>query len=83
VARVTPVLAHLGAVVVCGELGNGCVVKLVTNQLWFVAAAALGEAFAVGLSHGVELAVLWTALCNSPARTTRDEDRHGPWGPCP
>jgi 3-hydroxyisobutyrate dehydrogenase-like beta-hydroxyacid dehydrogenase len=67
VARVTPVLAHLGAVVVCGELGHGCVVKLVTNQLWFVAAAALGEAFAVGVSHGVELSVLWTALCNSVA----------------
>ena len=33
----------------------GNVVKLVTNQLWFAAAAALGEGFAVGLANGVEL----------------------------
>ncbi len=65
VDRVTPVLDHLGLVVRCGPLGTGNVVKLVTNQLWFVAAAALGEGFAVGLANGVRLDTLWHAICNS------------------
>ncbi len=63
--RVQPVLETLGTVIRCGPLGTGNVVKLVTNQLWFVAAAALGEGFAVGLANGVELGTLWHAICNS------------------
>jgi 3-hydroxyisobutyrate dehydrogenase/2-hydroxy-3-oxopropionate reductase len=63
--RVTPVLDHLGTVIRCGPLGTGNVVKLVTNQLWFVAAAALGEGFAVGTANGVELGTLWEAITNS------------------
>lgn len=62
VARARDVLAHFGHVIECGPLGNGNVVKLVTNQLWFIHAAALGEAFAVGMRHGVELGVMWEAL---------------------
>jgi len=65
VDRVAPVLDHLGMVIRCGPLGTGNVVKLVTNQLWFVAAAALGEGFAVGLANGVELTTLWDAILNS------------------
>jgi 3-hydroxyisobutyrate dehydrogenase/2-hydroxy-3-oxopropionate reductase len=65
VERVVPVLEHLGKVITCGPLGTGNVVKLVTNQLWFVAAAALGEGFAVGMANGVELATLWDAVKNS------------------
>lgn len=65
VDRVVPVLEHLGKVIRCGPLGTGNVVKLVTNQLWFVAAAALGEGFAVGLANGVELGTLWEAIRNS------------------
>ena len=34
---------------------------LVTNQWWFVAAAAIGVCFATGLAHGVELGTLWHA----------------------
>jgi 3-hydroxyisobutyrate dehydrogenase/2-hydroxy-3-oxopropionate reductase len=64
-ARVQPVLAHLGLVIHCGPLGTGNVVKLVTNQLWFIAAAALGEGFAVGLANGVELGTLWGAIKES------------------
>ena len=65
VREVTPVLSHLGLVVPCGPLGTGNVVKLVTNQLWFVAAAALGEGFAVGMANGVELGTLWHAIRES------------------
>lgn len=65
VARATEVLAHLGTVIPTGPLGTGNVVKLVTNQLWFVAAAALGEGFAVGMAHGVELGTLYRAIIES------------------
>jgi 3-hydroxyisobutyrate dehydrogenase len=65
VGRATDVLDHLGTVIACGPLGTGNVVKLVTNQLWFVAAAALGEGFALGMSHGVELDVLYRAIRDS------------------
>lgn len=54
VARVRPVLAHLGFVIHCGQLGTGNVVKLVTNQLWFITAVALGEGFAVGVAKRIE-----------------------------
>jgi len=65
VARARPVLEHLGLVIHCGPLGTGNVVKLVTNQLWFVAAAAIGEGFAVGIANGVELGTLWGAILAS------------------
>jgi 3-hydroxyisobutyrate dehydrogenase-like beta-hydroxyacid dehydrogenase len=67
VGRVRPVLEVLGTVISCGPLGTGNVVKLVTNQLWFIAAAALGEGFALGLRHGVDLGVLWSAIRQSVA----------------
>ncbi|WP_419909393.1 NAD(P)-dependent oxidoreductase [Candidatus Poriferisodalis sp.] len=62
VERVRPVLERLGRVIGCGELGTGCVAKLVTNQLWFVGAAALAEGLAVGVRNGVELGDLWEAI---------------------
>jgi 3-hydroxyisobutyrate dehydrogenase-like beta-hydroxyacid dehydrogenase len=65
VDRVRPVLETLGTVVACGPLGTGNVVKLVTNQLWFIAAAAIGEGFALGVRHGVGLEVLWSAIRQS------------------
>ena len=67
VDRATPVLETLGRVISCGPLGNGNVVKLVTNQMWFIHAAAIGEGFAVGMQHGVELDVLWDAMKDSVA----------------
>ena len=65
VAEATTVLENLGLVIPCGPLGSGNVVKLVTNQLWFISAAALGEGFAMGLANGVELATLWHAVKES------------------
>lgn len=63
--RVEPVLAHLGRVIRCGDLGTGNVTKLVTNQLWFIHAAAIGEAFAVGTANGVDLDVVWESIKDS------------------
>jgi len=65
VATARKPLDHLGLVIECGPLGTGNVVKLVTNQLWFVAAAAIGEGFAAGTANGVELGVLWHAIKES------------------
>ena len=67
VERVAPVLENLGLVIPTGRLGSGNVVKLVTNQLWFVHAAALGEGFALGMANGVELETLWYAIKESVA----------------
>src|SRR5215471_21490510 len=63
--QVRPYLELLGRIIVCGPLGNGTVVKLVTNQIWFINAAAIGEALVLGKKAGVELTVLWDALKNS------------------
>ena len=63
--RVKPILENLGLVIYCGPLGTGNVVKLVTNQLWFIAAAAIGEGFATGIANGVELGTLWGAIKES------------------
>ncbi|MFT7476412.1 MAG: 3-hydroxyisobutyrate dehydrogenase [Verrucomicrobiales bacterium] len=63
--RVVPVLEQLGRAIRCGELGTGNVTKLVTNQLWFIHAASLGEGFALGMANGVELDVLWEAIKDS------------------
>ncbi|AVA21341.1 NAD(P)-dependent oxidoreductase [Rhizobium sp. NXC24] len=63
--RVEPALKNLGMVIHCGVMGTGNVVKLVTNQLWFIAAAAIGEGFATGMANGVELGTLWNAIQNS------------------
>ena len=65
VDRVEPVIQNLGKVVRCGPLGSGNVVKLVTNQLWFIHAAALGEGFALGMANGVDLETLWYAIKES------------------
>jgi 3-hydroxyisobutyrate dehydrogenase len=63
--RVVPVLENLGRVIRCGPLGTGNVTKLVTNQLWFIHAASIGEGFALGIANGVELDVIWDAIKDS------------------
>ncbi len=65
IEAVRPYLEIMGKPIICGALGCGNVVKLVTNQMWFINAAAIGEALVLGKKSGVELSVLWDALKNS------------------
>jgi 3-hydroxyisobutyrate dehydrogenase-like beta-hydroxyacid dehydrogenase len=55
IERARPYLEALGRIIPCGALGTGNAVKLVTNQIWLVNAAAIGEALVLGKSAGVEL----------------------------
>ncbi|MEE9301229.1 MAG: NAD(P)-dependent oxidoreductase [Alphaproteobacteria bacterium] len=49
-------------IVHAGPLGSGNAVKLVTNLLWFIHAAAIGEGLVLGVSAGVEPVTLWKAI---------------------
>lgn len=69
IERVRPYLEMMGALVECGPLGTGNVVKLITNQIWFINAAAIGEGLVLGKKAGVDLLVLWEALKNSVGDT--------------
>lgn len=69
IERVRPYFEIMGKVVVCGPLGTGNVVKLITNQVWFINAAAIGESLVLGKKAGVDLLVLWDALKNSVGDT--------------
>ncbi|MBL8057463.1 MAG: NAD(P)-dependent oxidoreductase [Anaerolineales bacterium] len=69
IERVRPYFQIMGKVVVCGALGTGNVVKLITNQIWFINAAAVGEGLVLGKKAGVDLLVLWEALKNSVGDT--------------
>jgi 3-hydroxyisobutyrate dehydrogenase len=62
VKRVRPVLEAMGKVLYVGELGAGSIVKLVTNQLWFIHAAAVGESLAIARKAGIDLKMLWEAM---------------------
>jgi 3-hydroxyisobutyrate dehydrogenase-like beta-hydroxyacid dehydrogenase len=69
IERVRPYLEMMGKVVECGPLGTGNVVKLITNQIWFINAAAIGEGLVLGKKAGLDLLVLWEALKNSVGDT--------------
>ncbi len=69
IKKVRPYLEVMGRIIVCGPLGTGNVVKLITNQIWFINAAAIGEGLALGKKSGVDLLVLWDALKNSVGDT--------------
>jgi len=60
---VLPVLQAISAKAIYGgALGAGNVIKLVTNQLWFVHAATIGEGLLLGKKAGVDLLTLWEAI---------------------
>jgi 3-hydroxyisobutyrate dehydrogenase-like beta-hydroxyacid dehydrogenase len=62
IERVRPVLEAIGVVRLVGGYGNGYVAKLVNNQLWFVHAAAIGEAMVAAKVAGLEPDVWWDAM---------------------
>lgn len=65
-ARWRSVLDVLGnRVLHVGPHGNGATVKLLTNLMWFVNAAAIGEALMLGAKAGVPLDVVREALMHS------------------
>jgi 3-hydroxyisobutyrate dehydrogenase-like beta-hydroxyacid dehydrogenase len=49
----------------CGKPGNAATVKLLTNLLWFVGAATIGEALMLGAKAGVPLNVVREAITSS------------------
>ena len=69
IEKVRPYIESMGKIILCGELGQGNVVKVITNQVWYVNAAMIGEALAVGKKAGVDLRTLWDAMQNSVADT--------------
>ena len=48
-----------------GAPGNGATIKLLTNLLWFVSAAAIGEGLMLGAKAGVPLEIVWEAIKSS------------------
>jgi len=48
-----------------GQAGNGAKVKLLTNLLWFVSAAAIGEGLMLGAKAGIPLHTVWEAIKSS------------------
>jgi 3-hydroxyisobutyrate dehydrogenase len=62
IERVQPVLDAIGVTRRVGGYGNGYVAKLVNNQLWFIHAAAIGEAMVAAKAAGLEPDVWWEAM---------------------
>jgi 3-hydroxyisobutyrate dehydrogenase-like beta-hydroxyacid dehydrogenase len=61
-----PILEVIGETIhYVGAPGNASVTKLLTNQLWFVGAAAIGEALMLGAKAGVPLEAIWSAIKTS------------------
>ncbi len=63
VERQRPILAAMGQEIFhTGPLGTGLAAKLVTNLLWFINAAAIGEALILGAKAGIQLTNLWDII---------------------
>ena len=61
-----PIFKTLGEKILhVGAAGNGATVKLLTNLLWFVSAAAIGEGLMLGAKAGVPLDTVWEAIKSS------------------
>ena len=48
-----------------GQAGNGATIKLLTNLLWFVSAATIGEGLMLGAKAGIPLETVWEAIKSS------------------
>ena len=62
VTRARPLLEAVGVPRVVGSYGNGYVAKLVNNQLWFIHAAAIGEAMVAAKVNGLDPDLWWEAM---------------------
>ena len=62
IEHVRPVIEAMGEVRKVGKYGNGCVAKLVNNQLWKIHAAAIGEAMVTAKLAGLEPDVWWSVM---------------------
>lgn len=61
-----PILDLIGnKVIYVGEAGNGAIIKLLTNLLWFIGAAAIGEGLMLGAKAGIPLKIVWEAIKSS------------------
>ena len=69
VARVQSVLDAIGITRRVGGYGNGYVAKLVNNQLWFIHAAAIGEAMVAAKVAGLDPDVWWEAMKGGAAES--------------
>jgi 3-hydroxyisobutyrate dehydrogenase len=69
VAVVQTVLDAVGVTRRVGGYGNGYVAKLVNNQLWFIHAAAIGEAMVAAKVAGLEPDVWWAAMQGGAAES--------------
>jgi len=66
VDRHMPVLRAIGNTVLhVGPAGTAQTVKLITNQVFFVNAIALGEGLVTGVKAGIPLMTLWNAINSS------------------
>ena len=65
-AQCMPIFEVLGNKIFhVGPHGNGATIKLLTNLLWFVSAAAIGEGLMLGARAGVPLDTVWAAIKSS------------------
>lgn len=69
VERVRPALDAVGEVRRVGGYGNGYVAKLVNNQLWFIHAAAVGEAMVAAKVAGLDPDLWWAAMRGGAAES--------------
>jgi 3-hydroxyisobutyrate dehydrogenase-like beta-hydroxyacid dehydrogenase len=64
--RHLPIFEVLGEkIFLVGVHGNGATIKLLTNLLWFVSAAAIGEGLMMGAKAGIPLDTVWEAIKSS------------------
>lgn len=64
--RARPLLDVIGEkIFFVGAPGNGATIKLLTNLLWFVSAAAIGEGLMLGAKAGIPLETVWEAIKSS------------------
>jgi 3-hydroxyisobutyrate dehydrogenase len=62
-AQCLPIYRALGEKIFhVGPAGNAATIKLLTNLLWFVSAATIGEALMLGAKAGVPLPTVWEAI---------------------